>query len=99
MSEPSRQPGPRSLAGSVLLGPVAFSATLILLFGLSSVISRTAGDAGATPPVTSTQPAPTAVGPSMSAGTGSVSPSPSGDPVLVGAGDIADCGLDSGAAT
>src|SRR5215210_5891866 len=99
MSEPSRQPGPRSLAGSVVLGLVAFSATLILLFGLSSVISRTAGDARTTPRASSTEATSTASGPSMSAATGSSSPSPSGDPVLVGAGDIADCGLDSGAAT
>ena len=99
MSEPSRQPGPRSLAGSVVLGLVAFSATLILLFGLSSVISRTAGDARATARASSTQGRSTGSGPSMSASTGSASRSASGDPVLVGAGDIADCRLDSGAAT
>jgi acid phosphatase type 7 len=99
MTEPSRQPGPRSLAGSVVLGLVAFGATLILLFGLSSVISRTAGDARSTTRPTAMQASPTASGPSMSAGAASTTPTASGDPVLVGAGDIADCGLDSGAAT
>jgi hypothetical protein len=88
-----------------VLGLLAFAATLILLFGLSSIISRTAGDAGATGRPTTTQQASTASGrPSASitsspTTTGSSSPSASSDPVLVGAGDIADCGLDSGAAT
>jgi hypothetical protein len=99
MSDAPRPPGPRSIARSVALGVVAFSATLILLFGMVSFVGRSVGGAVATPRATGTQSAPT--GSSHAIATLSAAPASSvpGDPVLVGAGDIADCELDSGAAT
>jgi len=90
MSDTRRPSGPSSIARSVALGVVAFSATLILLFGMVSIVGRSAGSAAATPRATATQPA--------IASTPTAS-SPLADPVLVGAGDIADCDLESGAAT
>ena len=102
MSEDPRPPGPRTIARSVGLGVVAFSATLILLFGFASLISRSAGSPGASLGASATQQAPRATSQataSPSAGSCSPAASASGDPVLVGAGDIADCALDSGAAT
>ena len=96
MSDAPRPPGPRSIARSAALGVVAFSATLILLFGLVSFVGRTAGGAAATPRASGTQPG--ASESSQAIATSSASPT-SGDPVLIGAGDIADCELDSGAAT
>jgi len=97
---PPGPPGPRSIARTVALGAVAFSATLILLFGFTSLVSRSAGGPANTPRATGTQPEPTATSQAIATATaGSASPSASGDPVLVGAGDIADCALDSGAAT
>jgi hypothetical protein len=102
MSDDPRPPGPRTIARSVGLGVIAFSATLILLFGFASLVSRSAGSPGATNRATATQSTqdlasqPIASG---AAGSGSAAPSPQSDPVLVGAGDIADCALDSGAAT
>ena len=94
MSDAPHGPGPRSIARSVGLGAVAFSATLILLFGFVSLVGRSAGGAAATPRSTGAEPTP-----SQAITTSSPASSPSGDPVLVGAGDIADCDLDSGAAT
>ena len=102
MSEDPRPPGARTIARSVGLGLVAFSATLILLFGFASLVSRSAGSPGATLGATVTHQMPAATSPAAASGTGgsaSASPSSPGDPVLVGAGDIADCALDSGAAT
>ena len=103
----------RSLARSAGLLLVAFVATLTLLVGLAlGVGGRAPGSsavASASPPVpgssaasASDQPltpvpgatTPTPVGPSAAA-----SPPPSGDPVLVGAGDIASCNLDADEAT
>jgi hypothetical protein len=98
MSEDPRPSGPRTLARSVGLGVVAFSATLILLFGFASLISRSAERPGATLGATTT-PTPGATNPAIASASGSAVPSTPGDPVLVGAGDIADCALDSGAAT
>ena len=102
MSDDPRPDGPRTIARSVGLGVVAFSATLILLFGFASLVSRSAGSPGATLGASATQPTPAATSQaiaSATAGSASAAPSASGDPVLVGAGDIADCALDSGAAT
>jgi hypothetical protein len=91
MSDAPRTPAPSSIARSVALGVVAFSATLILLFGMVSFVGRSAGGTAATPRATGTQQA--------SAPSSEPAASASSDPVLVGAGDIADCALDSGAAT
>ncbi|MEP6639409.1 MAG: metallophosphoesterase [Chloroflexota bacterium] len=92
--------GPRSIARSVVLGTVAFVATFLLLFGLLNVARRSAGGEASAPPFAAATPS-AASGPIDPAESGSPSalPTISGDPVLVGAGDIADCGLDSGAAT
>lgn len=102
MSDAPRPPGPRSIARlvarSVALGAVAFSATLILLFGLSSLVGRSASDPGGTSRASSTQPAPGGSSQAIVTSPSSASSVPS-DPVFVGAGDIADCELDSGAAT
>jgi hypothetical protein len=114
--EPPASPGSPSPARSIALGVVGFVATLILLFGLVSLLqsSRAGGPAGSTVPSTaaprasveSTSPssaAPSASGSAASpAGTTGTSPSgvsPAADAVLVGAGDIADCGLDDDSAT
>jgi hypothetical protein len=85
-----------SLRRSIALGVVAFVATLVLLVGASTLIRRSGERAGVG----------ASVPPSLGAGSGSngssVAPSagssgpaapsdPPGDPVLVGAGDIADC--------
>src|SRR5688500_15426415 len=107
MSDAPRPRGPRSIAGSVALGVLAFSATLILLFGLVSWIGRSGGGSAGTLRATGTQPAssatdsatpPVATSTPSAAPSRSISsaaPSASSDPVLVGAGDIADCTLDS----
>jgi len=82
------------------LAAIAFVATLILLVGLSGVISRGPGGSSAT--ASAGAPAgsgtPSGGSPPISSGTASVDPSvrrsfgPGGsDPVLVGAGDIAAC--------
>jgi len=99
MSDAPRPPGPRSIARSVALAAVAFCATLILLFGFSNLVGRSAGGPAATTLVTGSAPSPSASRQAIATSTSDASPSPSGDPVLVGAGDIADCELDSGAAT
>ena len=101
MSDAPRPTGPRSIARSVGLGAVAFSATLILLFGMVSIVGRSAGGAAPTPRATGTEPAPSSPSLAIATSSSPASPAPSasGDPVLVGAGDIADCDLDSGAAT
>ena len=103
MSDDPRPPGPPAIARSVGLGAVAFSATLILLFGFASLVSRSAGSPGATLWATATQPlqgvASQAIASASGSGSGSAAPSAQSGPVLVGAGDIADCALDSGAAT
>lgn len=89
----------------LLLGAVAFVATLLVLVGLSGVIGRAPGASPTAPgvvaPTTSTPSGPQAsassapsIGPSPTALTG-----PTGDPILIGAGDIADCGSDGDEAT
>lgn len=90
----------------VLLGIVAFAATLLVLLGLSSLVGRVPG---------ASPTAPAIGGPSASAPTGpassgassdpTIAPSPTaqtgptGDPILIGAGDIADCASDGDEAT
>ncbi|MGK2849737.1 MAG: metallophosphoesterase family protein [Candidatus Limnocylindrales bacterium] len=97
----------------VALVVVVFGATLLVLLGLTTVIGRpgaTSTAASPSPiPVATSTATPTASGlaspsPSASApAAASASPSPSadlaGDPVLVGAGDIADCTTDDDEAT
>ena len=58
MSDAPPPSGPRSMARTVALGAIAFCATLILLFGFSNLVSRSAGGPVATPRATGTGPAP-----------------------------------------
>ena len=88
--------GSTGLASRAALGAVAFLATLGILVGLAAVVDRVPG---ASPPGSNLP----SVRPSVRSGDPAL-PSPSGsglagDPVLVGAGDIADCSQDGGAAT
>jgi hypothetical protein len=99
----------RPLARDAGLVAVAFIATLILLAGLAIGLGARAPAASRSPGITATAPVATAGAGSSAAassspsapGAGSSAPSasPSGDPVLVGAGDIASCGLDGDEAT
>src|SRR6187431_2915638 len=88
----------RSAARQVALGLIAFVATLALLFGLATLASNSEPR----PRVSGSPSARTAVGSVASASplsSARFSPSPSragdSDPVLIGAGDIADCGRDA----
>ena len=96
------------------LALIAFAATLTLLFGLSRIVdrstasaspspsaSRPAGSVGPSPSVEVSPSAPASAPPSASGSAAPVSPSasPSGDPVLVGAGDIGDCDTTDDTAT
>ena len=90
-----------SIARSIALGVVAFAATIVLLAGLSGLLTRSQGGAAeasatALPSVASGSVAPSSP---PSSSVGAVSSGASTDAVLVGAGDIADCSLDKGAAT
>jgi len=91
------------------LGAIGFVATLVLLFGVLSFANRDPGTGGhvaggPSPSVAASlaiasasippRPTPSAVN-SSAAG----SPAPAADPVLVGAGDIANCSLDADRAT
>jgi hypothetical protein len=114
MSDPSETP-PEPGRRQVALAASAFVSTLILLFGLASLLQPSPGETALASPTAShraTGPvasrAPSAIPPSASGpvATGSASPSgrvpsasPAGDPVLVGAGDIADCDLSADSAT
>jgi hypothetical protein len=105
----------RSRARSAGLGAIAFLATLILLAGLAVGLgARVPGSsAAATASAAASQeagasvarsPSPPALSPvpttaSVAPATQEVAPSLSGDPVLVGAGDIASCNLDGDEAT
>ena len=93
------------MARQVALAVVVFGATLIILLGLTGVIGRstttltaspTADAATATPatpvPSTPATPAPSTLAAAPTA-------SAANDPVLVGAGDIADCTSDGDEAT
>jgi hypothetical protein len=99
----------RGLARSAGLLVVAFVATLILLGGLWVGLggqARPIAEATATPtlpiesePVASVDASASPGASPVSQEPRSVAPSPSGDPVIVGAGDIASCGLDGDEAT
>ncbi len=88
-----------------MLGVVVFVATLLILFGATAIIGRgapvdpDAAAAAASAPPASPDPGPS--GPDPSGPTPSIAgTSPPGeDPVLVGAGDIADCDSDGDEAT
>jgi calcineurin-like phosphoesterase family protein len=94
---PSTPPG--SVARSIALGVVAFVATIALLAGFFGLVARSGGRGAEA----STPPAPTVGAASSASATPSSAPAAvgSGAPnaTLVGAGDIADCSLDKGAAT
>ncbi len=77
---------------------MGFVATFILLFGLLNLGRLAAGGSGPTASPGRTAPAVIAPRSSTSAAPSIAVPS-SGDPVLVGAGDIADCDLPDDSAT
>jgi hypothetical protein len=93
----------RSIARATGLGAITFVATLILLAGL------VLGVGGRGPASSNGPSAPIAAGPTAtesaapttagSSPPAAVTAEPSGDPVLVGAGDIASCSLDGDEAT
>jgi hypothetical protein len=90
-----------SIARSIALGVVAFAATIVLLAGLSGLLTRAQGGPAeatvtAAPSVAFGSAAPSSA---PSSSVGAVASGASTDAVLVGAGDIADCSLDKGAAT
>ena len=98
-----------SAARQLALGVVVFVATLTVLAGLTAVLGRGAvtGSAGpsATAGTTVGPPATAIATPEPSASASAAVPSAtaappsSNDPVLVGAGDIADCGSEGDEAT
>ena len=102
-----------SIARAIALGVIAFVATFILLAGLASLIGGSDGagpvavaSSGAGASSASGVPSPSqpsgdlaSAAPSSATDRPSASAAPSGDPVLVGAGDIADCGLEDDGAT
>lgn len=95
----------------VALGVVAFVATLLLLLGISAVADRPPTVAGTASGATASVPRPSVALPSASAAASrpssrptipSPTPTPTAatiDPILVGAGDIADCASDGDEAT
>lgn len=114
LPEPPREPEParrsRVRAGmrGLGLGAIAFVATLVLLAGTTRLIDRQG--AGANPssstdgiPIASARPSgPPSPGVSAApdgSPVGNPSPTTDGDPVLVGAGDIGDCGSPGDEAT
>lgn len=98
--------GPRDIA----LAAIVFVAVLALLLGVTRIIDRGAAaeptsSGGMVASPTASGAASSSPGPSSSTATGpspsptssqapDPTPAPSGDPVLVGAGDIGDCGED-----
>jgi hypothetical protein len=113
--EPPIAPGRRSAAMVIPLAVIGFLATFILLFGLANLSRPSEGGiAGRSPSAPSagsssrasslvsagSSEASAAPLASVGASAGaSVPASPLADPVLVGAGDIADCGLTDDSAT
>jgi hypothetical protein len=89
----------------VLLGAVAFVATLLVLVGLSGVVGRAPGASPTAPAIGPSASAPAGSAPAGASNGPSVAPSPTaltgptGDPILIGAGDIADCESDGDEAT
>ena len=92
-------PSSRSAGRQVGLAAVAFVATLALLFGLASLLARDPGTGPTTSAAGTGASASGGASPSSPSSTGSPGPSPSADPVLIGAGDIADCSRSDDAAT
>jgi hypothetical protein len=92
------RPDRRSIAQVLGLGILAFAATLILLAGFANLIRPSDGGHPIVP-----SPAAASATPAAASATSSevVSPTttPPADAVLVGAGDIADCGLTDDTAT
>lgn len=98
---------PASALRQAALTIFVFGATLLVLLGLTAVVGRpattsTAASAGPVSP--GSIPPPTALAspstsPSASASPAASSPAPSADPVLVGAGDVADCDSEGDEAT
>ncbi len=97
--EPPEPPRPASLVRQVTLGAVGFVAALALLLGLLNLVDPSSGapTGNGSPAAVASSAVPSAA-PPASFGP-AASPVRSGDPVLVGAGDIADCGLDGDSAT
>ncbi len=107
----SADPGPRR---QIALAIIAFTATLILLVGLWSVLGRGSPGSGAASGSPATTPTAVAASPgatstptgagsptatSSGGGSATAPPPPIGDPVLVGAGDIGDCDVRGDEAT
>lgn len=96
-------------ARQAVVGAAVFAGTLVVLIGLTSVVSSPTATPSPSPVTTVSAPAatrassPATPSPSDSFDqpSASVSAAPSAlvDPVLVGAGDIADCGSDGDEAT
>ena len=102
--EPERVDQPRrSVAGTAGLLSIAFFGTLVVLLGLVLGVRGLppwSGDGTATPtPELAVSAAPTGAPPPAAVATPTPIPSASGDPVLVGAGDIGTCGFDGDEAT
>jgi hypothetical protein len=107
--EPHDPGPPRSIGAQVGLLLVVFVATFALLVGGAALVDRVGSAGGPSPSATTAgaSPLPTATG--DTGATPSTSPSaapsptaltsPAGDPILIGAGDIADCGSDGDEAT
>ena len=98
--------GTSSLARHVVLGVALFGATVLILLGLATVVSRLAASPTGSPEAAAVPTIrPSSMPSASSVGSGRVSPtaSPSAthepDPTLVGAGDIADCASDGDEAT
>jgi len=108
MSDDRTAMSARPLARKIVLGTIVFVATVALLLGMTALIgSDPVGSATVSPPPASAVPGTAGASPSPTfsaeaSGTPEASePAASGGPyeILVGAGDIADCGRDSDAKT
>lgn len=102
---------PSSIPRQVALGAVVFGATLLLLLGFAAILAQRSGDpVGGSPSAAAASPtpgshtpppssAPSIPSPSPSVTTPTPAPTPIADPVLVGAGDIAECDSEEDEAT
>jgi hypothetical protein len=97
---PPASPGSPSPVRSIALGVLGFVATIILLYGLVSLLQPSRGGGAAASSASSTvSPRASLESTSPSSAAPSANGSPAADAVLVGAGDIADCGLEDDSAT
>jgi len=107
MTDPSAPAGSgptRSLPRQVVLGALVFVATVVILLGLGAVVqgpgpgdtSPAKAPSGSADPTGSADPIGSADAPTTPA---SLSPTPVGDPVLIGAGDIAACDSEADSGT